>query len=126
MELCHHHEIIWVEFLYKTRMSICNLFHLPVKGSKSYSLYGDSLVQLADQNVEKGETSKRIASLVNQPKTVHVCFRLLNQSNCLVVVHLLFCFCSHEIISRSYQNCSIIFKLNRVYSQITKHSSFHL
>ena len=38
---------------------------------------------------------------------MHVCIHLINRSNCSISVHLLFLFCWHVFISRSYKNCSI-------------------
>ena len=38
---------------------------------------------------------------------MHVCFHLINQSNCSISVHLLFLFCSCVFISRPYKNRSI-------------------
>ena len=41
------------------------------------------------------------------PSVTRVCIRSINQSNRSISVRLLFLFCSHVFISRSYENCSI-------------------
>ena len=43
---------------------------------------------------------------LNQPKTMHVCICLTNQSNRSISIRLLFLFCLHVFISRSYKNHS--------------------
>ena len=43
---------------------------------------------------------------LNQPKATRVCIRSINQSNRSISVRLLFLFCSHVFISRSYENRS--------------------
>ena len=43
---------------------------------------------------------------LNQPKATRVCIRSINQSNRSISVRLLFLFCSHVFLSRSYENRS--------------------
>ena len=43
---------------------------------------------------------------LNQRKATRVCIRSINQSNRSISVRLLFLFCSHVFISRSYENRS--------------------
>ena len=44
---------------------------------------------------------------INQPKATRVYIRSINQSNRYISVQLLYLFCSHVFISRSYENRSI-------------------
>ena len=41
---------------------------------------------------------------LNQPKAICICIHLINQPDTSISVHLLFLFCSHIFISRSYEN----------------------
>ena len=45
---------------------------------------------------------------LNQPKATRVCIRSIHQSNRSIYIRLLFLFCSHVFISRSYENHSIV------------------
>ena len=54
---------------------------------------------------------------INQPKATWVCIRSINQSNPSISVRLLFLFCSHIFISRSYEIALTLYKPS-VYMQI--------
>ena len=53
---------------------------------------------------------------LNQPKATRVCIRSINQSNRSISVRLLFLYCSHVVISRSYENRSIARNFKKVSS----------
>ena len=54
---------------------------------------------------------------LNQPKATRVCIRSINQSNPSISVRLLFLFCSHIFISRSYEIALTLYKPS-IYMQI--------
>ena len=114
----------------KNGFSKCSLFVLTANGWKdqnmgsSFShqrkpLYGEGFVWLAShvavwhqsevlidfQQVLRHEVFSAECSL-NQPKATHICICSINQSICSISILLLFLYCSHVFISRSYVNRS--------------------